>query len=280
MAGTVAAIGSAVENVQVGKRVAVGNSAPCGSCFYCEKKDFSLCENLLFLNGAYSEYLLVPEPIVKVNLHPIPDDLPFTTAALSEPLACVLHAFDRVAPQAGETVLLLGAGPMGVLFVQLAQLFGTPLVALARNKEKLQNLKNLGAQDVVSLTEDENPLESVREKLNGGRGADIVIEAVGLPETWELAVDLARPGGRVCFYGGCAKGTEIKLDTYRLHYEALQLFGVFHHTPDYFAQAVKYLATGKIQPQGLVVGEIPLQDYRRLFQKDIQSNPLKYAVIP
>lgn len=280
MAGTVAATGDGVSRFQVGQRVVVGNSAPCGACFYCAKKDFSLCENLLFLNGAYSEYLLVPEPIVKLNLYPIPDSLPFTVASLSEPLACVLHAFERVNPQAGEKVLLIGAGPMGVLFVQLAQIYGTPLVALARDKKKLANLKELGAKAIVSLTEDPDPKTMVRNLLNEGRGADIVIEAVGLPETWELAVDLVRPGGRVCFYGGCAKGTEVKLDTYRLHYEALQLFGVFHHTPDYFAKAVEWLAQGKIQPKGLVVGEVALQDYQKLFQKGMKSNPLKYAVIP
>lgn len=105
------------------------------------------------------------------------------------------------------------------------------LIAIARDPQKLENLKRLGAREVVSLTQDENPLETARGLLHGGRGADVVMEAVGLPETWEMATQLARPGGRVCFYGGCAKGTEVTLDTYRVHYEELHLYGIFHHTP-------------------------------------------------
>jgi L-iditol 2-dehydrogenase len=280
MAGVVAEVGPGAQGFKAGDRVVVGNSAPCGECLFCKKGSFSLCEDLLFLNGAYAEFLLVPARIVKLNLHKIPDGMDFATAALSEPLACVLHAFEKVLPQKGEQVVLLGAGPMGVLFVQLAKLYGVEIFAAARDKTKLENLKRLGAREVFSLTEDPRALEALRARLNGGRGADVVIEAVGLPEVWETAVGLARPGGRVCFYGGCAQGTQVKLDTYRIHYEELQLFGVFHHTPAYFQQAVRLLAEGKIVTQGLVVGEVALRDYEKVFKKGMKSNPLKFAVIP
>lgn len=280
MAGVVAEVGAGVKNFTAGDRVVVGNSAPCGECLFCKKGSFSLCEDLLFLNGAYADFLLVPARIVKINLHKTPDHLDFATAALSEPLACVLHAFEKVAPQQEEQAVLLGAGPMGVLFVQLAKLYGVEIFAVARDKGKLENLKKLGAKEIFSLTEDPSALKKLRSHLNGGRGADVVIEAVGLPETWETAAGLARPGGRVCFYGGCARGTEVKLDTYRVHYEELQLFGVFHHTPEYFRRAVQLLAEGKIKTQGLVVGEVALGDYQKIFQKGMTSHPLKYAVIP
>ncbi|HKY64500.1 MAG TPA: zinc-binding dehydrogenase [bacterium] len=280
MAGTVAALGPGVAAYQLGDRVAVGNSAPCGTCFYCQRGSFSLCEDLQFLNGAYADFLLVPRRIVEVNLHKIPASLPFASAALAEPLACVLHAFDKVAPQPGETLALLGAGPMGVLFAQLAKLAGVRLVAIARDKAKLENLKKLGASETISLTEDPEPLARAQALLNEGRGADGVIEAVGLPEMWELAAKLARPGGRVCFYGGCAKGSEVKLDTYRIHYEELRLFGVFHHTPDYFARAVRYLSEEKVRPEGLVVGEYRLDQIHDVFRPGASSNPLKLAVIP
>lgn len=280
MAGTVAQVGDGVETFSVGDRVVVGNSAPCGECFFCKKQNFSLCEDLLFLNGAYAEYILVPKRIVEVNLHPIPDHLNFATAALSEPLACVLNALEKVSPQPGEQMALLGAGPMGVLFVQLAKLYGLDLVAIARDPEKLANLKKLGAREVVSLTHDDNPWELAQSYLNGGRGADIVIEAVGLPETWEQSLKLARPGARICFYGGCAKETKVSLSTYPIHYEELQLFGVFHHTPKLFKKAVQLLSEGKIKPEGLVVGEIALKDYAKIFQPGMKSNPLKWAVVP
>lgn len=280
MAGTVVALGSGVSRFKPGDRVVVGNSAPCGKCFFCEKGSLSLCESLIFLNGAYAESILVPKRIVDVNLYKIPEHVPFSTAALSEPLACVLNAFHKVSPQAGESVALIGAGPMGVLFTQLAKIYGVGLVAVARDPKKLANLKELGAEEVVSLTQDPKPIEKARAALNDGRGADIVIEAVGLPETWKLAVDLARPGGRICFYGGCAKDTEVNLDTYRIHYEELQLFGVFHHTPHCFRQAVELLVEGRVEPKGLIVGEHSLAEYEKVFQKGLQSHPLKYAIIP
>lgn len=280
MAGTVAALGEGVEKFTLGERVVVGNSAPCGKCFFCEKENFSLCEDLIFLNGAYADYILVPKRIVDINLYKIPDHLSFATAALSEPLACVLNALDKVSPQSGEQMALLGAGPMGVLFVQLAKLYGLDLVAVARDPDKLANLKKLGAREVVSLTHDEKPWELAKSFLNHGRGADIVIEAVGLPETWEQSLDLARPGARICFYGGCAKDTKASLPTYPVHYEELQLFGVFHHTPHYFKKAVELLSEDKIKPEGLVVGEIPLKDYDKLFKPGLKSNPLKWAVVP
>jgi len=280
MAGTVAALGAGVEKFSLGDRVVVGNSAPCGECFYCQKETFALCEDLLFLNGAYAEYITVPKRIAELNLYKIPQSLSFPAAALSEPLACVLNAFEKVSPQPGETMVLLGAGPMGVLFVQLAKLKGVDLVAIARDPEKLANLKKMGAKEVISLTHDADPISRAKKILHGGRGADVVIEAVGLPETWELAASLARAGGRVCFYGGCAKGTAVSLDTYRIHYEELQLFGVFHHTPHYFQRAVQLLSEGKIKTEGLVVGEINLNDYEKIFKKGMGSNPLKYAVVP
>lgn len=280
MSGTVAATGPEVPGLRVGDRVVVGNSAPCGQCFYCQKGSFSLCEDLQFLNGAYADYILVPRRIAEVNLHKIPDSLSFQNAALSEPLACVLNAFEKVSPQPGETLALLGAGPMGVLFVQLAKLHGLKLVALGRDPEKLENLKKLGADEVVSLSHDPKPLEKARSLLNGGRGADLVIEAVGLPKMWELASQLARPGGRICFYGGCPAGTQVSLDTYRIHYEELQFFGVFHHTPGYFKKAVEYLSAEKIRAPGLIVGEYRLDQIHQVFRKGEKSNPLKLAVIP
>lgn len=280
MAGTVVELGEGVERFQCGDRVVVGNSAPCGECFFCLRGHLSLCEDLIFLNGAYADYILVPSRIAVVNLHKIPDALSFSTASLSEPLACVLHALEKVSPQKGETMALIGAGPMGVLFVQVALRLGLNLVALARDVEKLQNLKRLGAREAISLTQEKNPIEKARKFLNDGRGADLVIEAVGLPETWQLAVDLVRPGGRVCFYGGCAQGTQVALDTYRLHYEELKLFGVFHHTPEYFKKAVDLLSSGKILPEGLVVGEYPLGELGKVFRPGEKTNPLKLAIVP
>jgi L-iditol 2-dehydrogenase len=118
-AGTVAKVADGVENVKVGDRVVCANSAPCGHCFYCKRGEYNLCENLDLLNGAYAEYIVVPERIVQKNTIILPDTLPFHKAAFAEPLANVVHGVERTDIKAGDTVGIIGIGPIGLMFARL-----------------------------------------------------------------------------------------------------------------------------------------------------------------
>jgi len=120
LAGVIAEIGPGVQGFAVGQRVVAANSAPCGRCFYCRRERTSLCEHLEFLNGAYAEFITIPARIVEKNLLPIPDGVTFRQAALTEPLACAVHGIERSKVKLGDTVCIIGQGPIGLMFTQLA----------------------------------------------------------------------------------------------------------------------------------------------------------------
>lgn len=280
MAGTIAALGEGVSNFCLGERVVAANSAPCGDCFFCFRQQPNLCENLEFLNGAYAEYIRVPARIVSKNLYPIPNHVTFRDAALTEPLSCALRCIEEYPVTSRDTVLVIGAGPCGLLFVQLAKKTGAKVICIGRNLTKLEAAKNLGADHALSVLLSANIEEEVRRLANNGYGPDLVIEAAGQQETWELACSLVRKGGRVSFYGGCSQGTKISLDTHRAHYEELSLHGVFHHTPDHFRRALTLISEGKIDVEHLIEGERKLSEINQIFRKKVAENPLKFAILP
>jgi L-iditol 2-dehydrogenase len=260
--------------------VVAANSAPCQTCFFCRKGRFSLCEDLYLLNGAYAEYLLIPERIARLNLYPLPAGTSFAAAALGEPLACALHGLDEV--NRDETVAILGAGPLGLLLAAGAKQWGARVIITGHGAERLNLARHFGA-DVVLDTEGlsaEEQGEAVRRETEGGRGADVVIEAVGLPEIWELAATLVRRGGLVVFFGGCAAGTTVSLQTRPLHYDELTLKGVFHHTPAHFARAVTLIGSGTINVEALISARLPLSSALEAFQLLQRKQGVKYALIP
>ncbi|MBO0790334.1 MAG: alcohol dehydrogenase catalytic domain-containing protein [Ktedonobacteraceae bacterium] len=282
VAGVVAAIGSQVTQCREGDTVVVANSAPCLHCFYCQRGRYSLCEDLLLLNGAYAEYLLVPERIVRQNTYLLPPHTSFLAAALSEPLACALHGIDASEVRRDDTVAILGAGPLGLLLTALASLRGAHVILTGRGEERLALGKRFGTAhtiDVSSLSYQEQ-CTAVRAETEGQRGADIVIEAVGTPETWSLATRIVRPGGLVNFFGGCASGTTVTLETRPLHYDEITTRGVFHHTPAYFAQALDLISGGHVDTEALITARYPLADLLEVLQLLLQKKGVKYALIP
>lgn len=277
MAGVVEKTGKNVTTVAVGDRVVVANSAPCLDCFYCKKQKPNLCENLIFLNGAFAEYLLVPPAIVTRNLHKIPDALTFDEAALSEPLACVIHAAEQMGISHGETVAVIGTGPMAFLFIEVVRHLGGRTMIIGRNEERLSLARDFGATTVNSTTED--AVQAVKAKT-GGHGADVAIEAVGQPATWQQAVSLVRKGGRVCLYGGAPRGTSFALDTYRVHYEEITVSGIFHHTPAVFKTAVEWLSLGKIRTKEFISEKRSLSDVAAILSGQDKASPLKFVIRP
>src|SRR5947209_1510688 len=219
VAGIVAATGTGVTQCHEGDVIAAANSAPCQHCFYCRRGQFSLCEDLLLLNGAYAEYLLVPKRIVRQNLYQLAAGTSFVAAALTEPLACALHGIDASAIAQGDSVAILGSGPLGLLLAAAAKLQGAHVIITGHGEQRLALARHFGVDVVidVSAMSLEEQCEAVRKETDTRRGADIVIEAVGTPETWALATSMVRPGGLVNFFGGCASGTRVSLETRPLH---------------------------------------------------------------
>ena len=282
VAGRIVATGSGVTGYREGDAVVVANSAPCFQCFYCRRGQYSLCEDLLLLNGAYAEYLLVPERIVRHGLYRLPAGTTYVAAALTEPLACALHGVDASEIARGDTVAILGAGSLGLLLAAVARLRGARVILTGRGSERLALAKRFGADTVidVSAMSLQEQLDAVREQIEGKRGADVVIEAVGTPETWEMAAQMTRPGGLVNFFGGCPSGTRITLETRPLHYSELTIKGVFHHTPAYFAQALDLINSHQVDVEALITEQVPLSDLLTILDRLCHKQGIKYAIIP
>jgi L-iditol 2-dehydrogenase len=288
LAGEIDAVGACVTGWQPGDRVMAANSAPCGECFFCTRDREELCEGLLFLNGAYAEYVVIPERIVRKNLLRVPEPLSFEAAALTEPLACAVHGVQETGVRAGETVVVLGAGPLGLFLVRCAVLAGARVLVVARRPDRLQAALQMGATAVFDTQANSNtqrpipntPLDWVRAH-SSGYGADRVIEATGSPEVWKQAISLVRKGGTVNLFGGCPAGTSIQVDTGRLHYDALTLLGTFHHTPATIREALRLLADGKI-PVDVIIQEHASLDRLLQLLPDLArgGGPLKVAVTP
>ena len=280
LSGEIAEIGPGVRDFRRGMRVVALNSAPCGSCFYCLKHQENLCEDLLFNNGAYAEYIKIPRRIVETNMLALPDDVTFESAAMTEPLACALRGLQETGADIGDTVTVIGAGPLGLMLIQVAKLNGCKVIAVVKREEQVQAARHFGAHEVIQLKRDKNPVDDVIE-ITEGRGSDIVIEAVGRPQAWQWAVDMVRRGGIVNFFGGCAAGTRVELDTNRLHYSELTLKATFHHTPQTVRRAFSLIAEKKVRSTDYVTGEAPLSKLKQVLQQMLnRGSQIKTAIIP
>ncbi len=279
LAGVIAQVGPGVVDFEVGQRVVAANSAPCGHCFYCQRERSSLCENLDLLNGAYAEFIAIPARIVEQNLLPIPDGVTFRQAALTEPLACAVHGIERSKIGPGDIVCIIGHGPIGLMMTRLSKLKGAKVIVVGRNPFKLAKARQFGADELVDITVVSDPVEAVRDLTPGGRGVDVAIEAVGLPETWEQAIAMTRPGGLVNLFGGCKSGTHIQVDTRRLHYDELDIIGVFHHTPRYVRVALSLISSGQIDADELIAHEMSLERLEEALQLMDSGGTLKVAII-
>lgn len=278
-AGIVEKVGAGVTAVEPGAAVAVANSAPCNECYYCRIEKHNLCENLRFLNGAYSEYILVPEAIVKQNLYAIPEGIPFERMALLEPLACVVHGVERTGFRMDHIAAVIGAGPIGLMFVRLIKLVGAEVIVLGRSSWKLDAARRLGADHIIDVTSDRDVEGTVRD-LSQGRGVDVVIEAVGYPEIWERAINITRRGGKVNLFGGCEAGSAVRIDTHALHYEEKRIISVFHHTPRYVNMAFDLLVRGELDEKILITDRHPLSELASAFEKMERREALKIAIEP
>jgi len=281
LAGVVEDVGPQVRGFRRGMRVVALNSAPCQMCFYCSKHQENLCEDLLFNNGAYAEYIRIPRRIVESNMLAIPNSVSFEEAAMVEPLACVLRGLNETEVEIGDTVVIIGGGPIGLMFVQAAKLSGCNVIAVVKRDSQVIAAKRFGADDIVQITEVGNAVEAVRALTPERRGADVVIEAVGRPEAWEWAVEMVRKGGTVNFFGGCAAGTKVALDTSRLHYSEITVKATFHHTPASVRKAFVLIAERKVRGTDYITGEAPLSRLQHVLRHMLDRNgDIKTAIIP
>jgi L-iditol 2-dehydrogenase len=288
MAGTVAAVGPGMERWQMGDRVVVANSAPCGACEWCARGRENLCSDLQYLNGAFAEYLLVPRRFAEVGTYPLPDRLPFEIAALAEPLACVLHGLEISALERASEIVVYGGGPIGLLFVDV--LANSPadfpagsehhIVLADPNPARLEVGKRIGADEVVQVGRDGGEAPRLCRHSRSSDGFDLAIEATGSPAAWQDALASVRPGGLVQLFGGCPPGTTVPLDTHRLHYSEITVKSAYHHRPATFQRALDLLSGGSLHPRALLSAERPLAELEEALRSMRRREALKVVIRP
>jgi len=279
LAGVVTAVGRGASGVKEGDRVVAANSAPCGRCRLCAANRPNLCEDLLFVNGAYGEHIALPPRLVARNVVPISPRLAASTAAFAEPLACALLGVERGRVEAGMTVAIWGHGPLGCLLALAAGQRGAQVVIVGKAGWRLDQVRALGLGTCVDALSVPDIVGHLRG-LTGGRGPDVTVDATGRPEIWEQAIDGVGRGGTVILFGGCAPGTSVRLDTRRTHYEELTLVGAFHHTPDMIRRAVELLESKAIEPSGLLTHRMGLGQVKEALALMERGETMKVLVDP
>ena len=281
LAGTVVDVGAEVKDFQAGDRVVALNSAPCGECYFCRRGQENLCDDLLFNNGAYAEYIRIPARIVAKNTLHVPANVALEHAALTEALACVLHGLDETGVRAGDRMAVIGAGPIGLMFVHLASLMEIEVIAAVKHDEQVELARSFGAKHVVQTKAEEDVIAAVRALTPQGRGADVVVEAVAVPETWQWAIEMVRKGGVVNFFGGCEAGTKVELDTNLMHYNDLSLRASFHHRPSVCRRAFEWIASGRFSNEKFITGHAPLDQLVPVLEGMMdRGGNIKTAILP
>jgi L-iditol 2-dehydrogenase len=282
LSGIVANAGHAVrDKYPLGMRVVAANSAPCNDCFFCKRDKENLCEDLIFNNGAYAEYALIPARIVRENLIEIPSHLEFVEAALVEPLACVLRAIDETGIRPGDTTVVIGCGPIGLQFIRVLSSRGARVIALGKRSSQIKAAERLGASASWDISKIDDPVSAVRELTYRRFGSDSVIEAVGSPMTWQWALQMVRRGGAINLFGGCPRGTRVDFEASAVHYSEITIKSSFHHTPRFIREALDLIARREVSAKDFVTGEVSLSELPQVFEHMKNRNgQLKVAVMP
>ncbi len=280
-AGVVVEIGEGVTQFKPGDELMAAPTAPCGACFHCRRGQENLCPQAMekMVMGAYADFLLLPARVVACNAFRKPAALSFEEAALLEPLSCVIHAQALARPASAESVLIIGAGAFGLLHMLALRAAGVREVAVAgRGADRLQWAERLGADHVIDAAAGDPAAEVAR--LNDGFGPDLVIECTGQVAGWRDAFARVRRGGRVVFFGGCAAGTTLDIDTRRMHYDNLTLIAPFHFRPRDVRRAHRLLADGHLGAGRIINAHRPLADIAGVFEMLERGTVLKCAIVP
>jgi L-iditol 2-dehydrogenase len=275
--GRVIEMGPEVEGVKLGERFVVQAMLPCGYCHYCRQRQFNLCEHsadTMLIEGGFAPYVYVPAYRLRERIIPVPDNVTSDQAALAEPVCCVLRGIERANIAMGDTVVVVGAGFMGLLLTNAAVARGAlKVISVDQYPHRLALAKTMGASETVNFLE-VNSVQAVRD-LTAGRGADVVIEATGNPKAYEDAFAMAGSGGRVVFFGGTPSGSKIELDPNRIHYGEVDVVGTYGGTPALFERAMALMGTGKLQAEKLITHRIKAIELKKAVDLAITKEPIK-----
>lgn len=280
LAGTIAAVGAGVERWREGDRVVVANSSPCGQCRRCLGGRENLCSDLLYLNGAFAEYLTVPPRFAATSLHAVPARLSWEVAALAEPLACVLHGIERTPLDPGSDVLVIGAGAIGLLFVAALHADGHRVAAVDPHPQRLALAAELGAAAARPVERGTADDAELRGLARDAGGFDAAFETSASERGWRSAWAALRTGGALNLFAGPPSGSIAPLDLHQLHYRELAVIGAYHHRPALFARALDAFGSGAVDGRRLLTAERPLAEVADALQSMARRETVKVVIRP
>ncbi|RLF13937.1 MAG: alcohol dehydrogenase [Thermoprotei archaeon] len=273
--GVVVKVGEAVENIRRGDRVVVDPNIPCGRCYYCRTARKHFCENWEAIgvtrNGAYAKYVVAPAHVV----YKTPDNMPFEISCLTEPVACVLHGIRKISPHIGCTVAIFGAGPIGLMFLQLLRAVASKVIVLEINEVRCDFAYKMGA-DVVINPLRQNVEEEIREITNG-KGVDIAIDATGNVQAIETALRIVMPTGKVLFFGVAHKDAFIKIRPFDIYRRELTLVGSFTN-PYTMDEAIRVLNKGLIEASKIITHKIDLNRALAVLKEGPPKDGIKIVI--
>jgi len=284
--GTVVAIGSAQHRFAVGDRLAIAPDIHCGECYYCQRGLNNLCDHLTMIGitpgqpGGLAEYMpLSAAALQRGIVHHVPASLETQHAALSEPLSSVLAIQQKLGVSMTDTVLIIGAGPIGCMHIAVARARGARTIISQRSAPRREMARRF-EPDLVIDPQTQDLVAAVRA-FTDGRGADVVICANPVAATQAEAVLAVRKGGKVVLFGGLPKADPTThLDGNRIHYGEIEVLGAFSYHPTMHALALDVLARGLVPASLLITARYPLSQVGAAFEAASQGEALKVLVLP
>ena len=282
VAGAVAALGPGADKdgLPLGQRVAVYPIAACGDCFYCRRGRNSLCLHERGLghgdDGGFAEYVRIPAEVVRLGGVLDIGDMPFDLAAMIEPTSCCIAAADQCRTKSGDTVVVIGVGPLGLLHTIVSKALNARVICVDVNEERLAKAKGLGAELVIN-PENEDSLAVVRKHT--GVGADVVIAAVGAPQVIERNLPLVRKGGIFNVFGGTPRGQMMTVDPRWIHYGEIVLTGTFASSVEQFRRAHRFVRDHPEEIEAVISNRCGLDDILNAVQRVRQGEGTKSVLL-
>lgn len=263
-----------------GERVVVAPYVPCGKCIFCQRGQYTLCKNLFDTSvqpGGFSEFLCVPQAVVQSGLFRLPPSIDFEIASLAEPLACCYHGLEALNLRRGDSLLVIGDGPMGLLQTIAARAMGAAMIALAGMTSERLAWGAPRVDHVVNVSE--TNLGDAVNGLTSGKGFDKVMVSVGQAAVAEQALAYVARGGAVNFFAGLPRDARITIDPNKIHYDEVTIVGSFGSAPPHFKRAVETLTDPSLDMRGFITRSVPLPELESAFADSAAYRGIKMVAV-
>jgi threonine dehydrogenase-like Zn-dependent dehydrogenase len=283
ISGVIAEVGEGIEGYSAGDRVAIPPNVGCGNCKMCVSGFNQMCPDYeafgISWDGGFQEFVRIPaSAVVRGNVVKIPDNLSYVEAAICEPFSCTFNSWRMLKTSPGDTVLIIGAGPIGACHVMINRFAGAAKIIVADVSDvRLEEIARLGADMTINSAKD-GLIEPIRKATNG-RGCDVIITACSVPEVQAQALELAAVHGRINFFGGMPSGKEnVTLNTNLIHYKELVVLGTTGSSLSDFHKAIEIAASGKLKLGSLATGKFTIERTKEAFEYAASGSGMKAVV--